>query len=96
GRTARLHYCVFNDYHGKALDIGRYVLDKLLHMARYKDEGYIIDLLIGYVPAWNEKAINFSLKCGGKTNGTVPMAIWNDRTQQSEDAVFIFYTREEG
>ena len=90
--TARQHYCVFKEYWGRSLDIGKWVLHEILHK---KDNAgnYIFDLLTGFVPVWNQKAINFSLKCGGKTYGVIPNSIFNGETMQSEDAVFIYYTR---
>ena len=91
--TARQHYCVFKEYWGHTIDIGKFTLRTLLNM-KDKDDNFVFDLLTGFVPAWNKKAISFSLKCGGKSLGTVPNAIWNCDKQQSEDAVFIYYTRE--
>lgn len=91
--TARMHFCVFQEYWGKTLDIGKFVLDKIMHM-KDLEGNYIWDLLTGFVPAWNKRAINFALKCGGQSHGKIPNAIWNQEKQQSEDAVFIYYTRE--
>ena len=91
-RTARQHFCVFLEYWGKTLDVGKYVLDYFMHMKNPAGE-YCLDLLTGFVPAWNERAIKFSLKCGGKTHGKIPNAIFNGATGKSEDAVFVFYTR---
>ncbi|MCP3940050.1 MAG: GNAT family N-acetyltransferase [Desulfobacteraceae bacterium] len=90
--TARQHFCVFKDFWGKSIDLGKQVLSDLLHM-KDKAGNFIFDLLTGFVPAWNERAIKFSLKCGGKTYGKIPKAIWNDKKQISEDAFFIYYTR---
>jgi len=92
-RTARQHFCVFKEYWGKSLDVGRFVLDKLIHMKNPEGE-FILDLLTGYVPAWNERAIKFSLKCGGRSHGIIPNAIFNGVTGKSESAAFIYYTRE--
>lgn len=92
--TARLHFCVFQEHWGDSEELGRATLDKLMYMKDRKDR-YLFDLFTGYVPAWNKRAIQFSLKCGGKTYGTIPDAIWNGETQRSEDAVFIYYTRSE-
>ncbi len=91
-KTARQHYCVFKKFWGKSIDIGKFTLESFL---KQKDsEGdYIFDLLTGFIPAWNKKAINFSLKCGGKTYGEIPNAIYNAKMQRSEPAVFIYYIR---
>ncbi len=90
--TARQHFCIFKNYWGKSLDLGKTVLKSLIHM-KDGNGNYLFDLLTGFVPAWNERAINFSLKCGGKSHGIIPNAIWNKKKQKSEDAVFIYYTR---
>jgi len=91
-KSARMHYCVFKHYWGQTLEIGKFVLNKLLTQP-LEDNTFLFDLLTGFVPAWNKKAINFSLKCGGKTYGEIPNAIYNAKTKQSEPAVFIYYTR---
>ncbi|HEX9972294.1 MAG TPA: hypothetical protein VGD14_09505 [bacterium] len=91
-RTARQHFCVFKEYWGKTLDVGKFVLDEIMNM-KNQDGEFILDLLTGFVPVWNEKAIKFSMKCGGKTYGTIPNAIFNGHTGKSEDAFFIYYTR---
>ena len=90
--TARQHFCVFKEFWGQSVDLGKRVLSIFLDM-KDKDENYIFDLLTGFVPAWNARAIQFSQKCGGKTHGIIPNAIWNQEQQKSEDAVFIYYTR---
>lgn len=90
--TARQHFCVFKEHWGRSLDLGRFVLDKLIHL-KDRDGNFLFDLLTGFVPAWNKRAVDFSLKCGGKTHGAVPNAIWNNEKKCSEDAIFIFYTR---
>ncbi len=91
-RAAKQHYCIFKEYWGKSIDIGRFVLEKFLNQ-KDSEGNYLLDLLTGYVPEWNKKAINFSLKCGGKTHGLIPNAIFNQVTQKSEPAMFIYYTR---
>lgn len=91
-RMARNHFCVFKAYWGKTLEIGKWVLAKLIN-AKDKNGKYCFDLFTGLVPVWNERAVNFALKCGGKTHGTIPNAIWNNAKKQSEDAVLIYHTR---
>jgi len=93
-KTAHYHFCSFKEYWGKNEEIGKHILPTVLGW-KNKKGGYLLDLLIGYIPIWNKRAIAFSLKCGGKSAGTIPNAIWNGETQKSEDAVFIYYTRGE-
>ncbi len=92
-KTARHHFCVFKDHWGQLEELGRYTIQRLVNLE--SGDGYVFDLLTGFIPAWNERAIKFALKCGGKTHGVIPNAIWNHEKQQSEDAVFIYYTRSE-
>lgn len=90
--TARQHFCVFKEYWGQSEQIGRDVLSMIMN--RKDSHGtFIFDLLTGFVPAWNKRAIAFALKCGGKTYGVIPNAVWNHKKQKSEGAVFIYYTR---
>jgi len=91
-RTAHFHFCGFKKYWGQNEEIGKYVLPTILGWTN-KEDRYLFDLLIGFIPAWNEVAIAFSKKCGGKSAGVIPNAIWNGEKQESEDAVFIYYTR---
>lgn len=87
--SARQHFCVFKDYHGKSLDLGRFVLDHLMN-EKTPDGGYMLGVLTGIVPEWNKPAINFALKCGGKTYGVIPNYI-----KEGEGAMLIYYTRGE-
>jgi len=91
-KTARQHYCVFKKYWGDSEALGKFTINTFLNQ-KDKDGVYLLDLLTGYIPAWNERAIKFSLKCGGKTYGEIPNAIYNATAKQSEPAVFIYYTR---
>jgi len=93
--TARLHFCIFKSYWGNSLDIGKWCLTEVLHMQENTGR-FVFDLVTGFVPAWNERAINFALKCGGKTHGIIPNSIFNKKAGESEEAVFIYYTRENG
>ncbi len=93
-KTARQHFCVFREYWGGLVEIGKSVLHQFLHM-RDNSGRFVVDLLTGFVPAWNKRAIKFSLKCGGKTYGEIPSAIYNAKTGTSEPAVFIYYSRGE-
>ncbi|MGD9826873.1 hypothetical protein [Desulfobacter sp.] len=91
--TARQHFCIFKSYWGNSLDVGKWCLHEVLHM-QDNAGSFVFDLVTGFVPAWNKRAINFVLKCGGQTHGVIPNAIFNGETGMSEKAVFIYYTRE--
>jgi hypothetical protein len=92
-KGARFHFCTFKEYWGQNVDIGTWTLKEVLSWQDICGKYHLLDLLTGYVPVWNERAIKFSLKCGGKSAGVIPNAIWHEETQKSEDAVFIYYTR---
>lgn len=93
-RTARLHFCMFREYWSGAVFLGRYVLNALLCM-KTKDGEHLFDLLTGFIPTWNKRAIDFVLACGGETHGAIPNSIYNDKTGKSESAVFLYCRRKE-
>jgi len=90
--TARYHFCAFQEYWGDLAEVAKKIMDTLLHMES-NDGTYLFDLLTGFIPVWNDRAIQFTLKHGGQSAGIIPNAIWNNEQQKSEDAVFIYYTR---
>jgi hypothetical protein len=90
-RSCFNHFCVFKEFWGDTICLGKTVLNRLMNMN--KDGVYAFDLFKGLVPAWNTHAIEFAIKCGGKKLGLLPKAVWNAEKQRSEDAVFIYYTR---
>jgi hypothetical protein len=92
-RTAYNHFCLFSPYWGKTVEIGTRALNLLMNMQN--KDGYVFDLFKGTVPVWNTHAVDFALKCGGKKLGILPKAVWNAAKNESEDAVFIYYTRSE-
>ena len=93
-RTARYHFCAFRDYWGNLDEIAKSIMDILINM-KAQDGEYLFDLFTGYIPVWNQRAIKFTLKNGGKSAGVIPNAIWNATTKKSEDAEFIYYIRSE-
>mgnify|MGYP000235863611 CR=1 FL=1 len=91
-KTGFMHYCMFSNVWGRSDEIMREVVHQMIHMKDTRGE-YIFDLFKGLVPAWNKRAVDFSVRCGGKILGTLPHAVWNYEQGKSEDAVFIYYTR---
>ena len=90
--TARYHFCAFTDYWGHLEEVASTIMTTLMYMED-TEGNYFFDLLTGFIPAWNKRAIQFTLKNGGYSAGVIPNAIWNSEKQKSEDAVFIYYTR---
>ncbi len=90
--TARNHFCCFKEVWGRGVDVGTVAISQLIHM-KDNDGKFIFDAFTGFVPEWNEFALNFALSCGAKVVGKVPNAIWNHEKQKSERATFVCYTR---
>jgi len=92
-KSAFDHFCIFSEFWGQdTVALGKTVL-KMLTCTQYEGE-YVFDLFKGMVPAWNQRAVDFAVACGGVNLGVVPNGIWNEGKKKSEDAVFIYYTRE--
>lgn len=92
--TARIHFCFFKEYWGKAEDFAKYVLERFTNMTG-KEGDILFDLLTGFVPEWNTHAIKFALRCGAHTHGVIPNAIYNKALGKSENAVFLYYLKRE-
>jgi hypothetical protein len=56
---------------------------------------YVFDLLLGYTPATNNKAIQFIRFCGGIIGETIPNLIWDSRESKSKPGVISYYSRDE-
>ncbi len=92
-KTAFNHFCVFSNFWGKnTAGLGRVTLKKLINIGDV--HGFVFDVFKGTVPVWNKRAIEFAQACGGMNLGVVPNGIWNAGKHKSEDAAFIYYTRE--
>ncbi len=90
--TARYHFCAFKDFWGKLDDVAGVIMSKLFSLKDSTNKP-LFDLFTGYIPVWNQPAVKFTLKHGGHSAGEIPNAIYNAETEQSEPAIFIYYTR---
>lgn len=90
--TARCHFCGFKEIWGQGVEVGTEAITQLINR-KDSSGNFIFDLFTGFIPEWNEFAINFMFACGAKSAGTIPKAIWNNEKQKSEDAIFFHYTR---
>jgi len=86
GAIARINWCSFDDASTRTkIKAGRF-FNKVI-------TDRVFDLLIGYTPLSNEKAIKFIKLCGGKIVGEVPNLIWNEDKGESEDGIISYYER---
>ena len=93
-RWAQFNFCVFKPFWGKkSKALGKKTLHKILSM---KDKrGYLLDMLVGITPARNKLALRYAKACGWKETGSLPLGVYNGKTDQSEEAILLAITREE-
>jgi len=93
-RWAQLHYCTFREFWGKTtIELGRWANKKLITMK--DDEGnYLLDMLVGILPARNRLAVRHAQACYGIITGELPKGVHNPVTGESEKAYIITLTRE--
>lgn len=95
GRLARVHWCIFDGFSAKQkIQAGRYASEQIMEMKDAKGN-YVFDLLLGYMPTTNNKAIQFTCLCGGIIGGTIPNLIWDSKEGKSEPGVISYYSRDE-
>jgi len=95
GKMAMMHWSCFSAFWGNAsVEIGRYTIDRLIHM-KTEEGKYILDVLIGLIPIANERAIDFSQRCGGTLAAVVPNAAYYADIDTTIDAVLVHHTRED-
>ena len=90
GRFAQNHFCAFSEFWGNRdiiLQCGRYG-------SLYMLDNLGLDMLMGLVPASNQRAIAAVVASGGKIIGELPKGSFNVRTGKSEPTVILSYTRE--
>lgn len=85
GATARLNFCSMNGASSETkICAGKYIIDSLLG---------VLDLLIGYVPVSNNKAIEYVKACGAKMLGVIPNLVWDDKDKISKAGAVLYYER---
>lgn len=94
GKLARVHWCTFDGFSAKQkIQAGRYINEKIMDMKDAKGN-YVFDLLLGYTPVTNNKAIQFICFCGGIIGEVIPNLIWNNNEGKSEPGVISYYSRD--
>lgn len=91
GKFARIHFCFFKEAWGDTVKLGKFVNSTLINMKASGE--FILDMILGYIPISNQKAISYSKKIGGKEAGEIPCGSWNKHTKQSEPARILYYVR---
>ncbi|BDQ36298.1 hypothetical protein SYK_06580 [Pseudodesulfovibrio nedwellii] len=94
-KWVQYHFCLFKNTwgHGKSVELGKWVLTKLLTME--DEHGYLLDMLVGILPTRHRLALRYVRKCGGQVGGLLPLGVFNGNTGQSEEATLITLTRED-
>lgn len=82
---ARLHFCIFSIGWKNSLEIGKALVQKAININ--KD----INMLIGFVPESNKKAIGFCLKCGAKHLGSFPRGSRNSKNGDFSMPTAVLY-----
>ena len=83
-RRAQIHFCFFKEARGKrAVEVGTFILNAL---SKAK-----LDCLIGYIPAFNQPAIQFFKRLGVQFAGTIPNGIYNHKTGKSEPCHVVYF-----
>lgn len=63
--TAQAHFCVFSEAWNRSVEVGKLMIEKAMNSMELK-------MLVGYVPKFNNLAIDFVNKCGGVVVGELP------------------------
>jgi len=94
-RWARCHWVLFSNQWGRDSEvIGRQVLQDIMNM-KSEDGQYRWDVLIGFTPSANVRAVNYCRKSGGIILGEIPNVMWNKKTKESELGTIVYYVRGE-
>lgn len=92
---AQFNFTFFSDFWGRntSIPIGKYVLKQLIHLTDNRGQ-YVFDAFLGITPTRLSLACRYAYKMNFQKIGIMPNGIWNDREEQSEEALFTYFTRE--
>lgn len=85
------HFCYFPNSSIPAVEFGRKVLDYWWSLKGPK--GYSLDVILGSVPAFNERAVAFVQKCGFVKLGEIPNLLLNPFTGEKWASVVLYQLR---
>jgi hypothetical protein len=93
GNRAFCHFLFLSGAWSKyTVEAGRMMIDYWMSFPS-DDGGPLIDVMLGAIPATNERAQNFSLRLGGHYLGRIPRMITNAYTGERVDADILYYLR---
>jgi hypothetical protein len=93
--SAHVHFCGFKESWGEQSErIGRETMRMLLGI-KSRNGKYLFDVLLGLIPAGNERAVNWLLDIGLQKVGVIPHGLFSIRTGKSIDGLILSLTRED-
>lgn len=91
GNYAFAHFCFFKEVWGRATEIGKVGMDYWFSWPG--TDGPLLDVIVGIMPGFNERAHSYVEKLGWTRLGVIP-GMFRDRERNREDAVVYYATRE--
>ena len=86
------HFCFFRGHWGrKAVALGKSAIEELINLK--DDKGYLLDVIVGTVPAINSPACTTLINVGYKYVGVIPFGGWDAKNNKSIDIKVFHYTR---
>ena len=83
--TAEAHFCLFSEAWKWSVEVGKLLIEKALATSELK-------MLVGYIPEFNQMALDFARKCGAIKLGTLPYGAV-DRTGTLHPMIIVYYER---
>ena len=86
------HFCCFpHTFKTTSVDLGRQSLEYWFSFKK-PDESYLLNVILGRIPSFNERAIKYAQKCGMTEVGRVPGIAYG---YDIYDTSFLYITRED-
>lgn len=83
--TAEAHFCLFAEAWDKSVEVGKLLIEKAMATAE-------LQMLVGYVPEFNQMALDFAKKCGAVELGKLPYGAI-DREGTLYPMIIVYYAR---
>lgn len=94
GNNAMPHFCFFKGRRGElAIEAGKKILQYWFSFPG--EGGPLFDVLVGMVPDFNTRAIEFVKKLGAIELGSIPKLAYNGFTQGKHGMTMLYYLREQ-